>query len=101
MAAAKALLTASLPSEAEPMKDLDANVPEPKPVEKTVPAPQPVVEKTVPAAQPVVEKTVPTPQPPVPAEGAEEGEILPVEQDLRDVITQSKAKKKKKKKKKQ
>ena len=101
VAAAKALLAASLPSEAEPMKDLDANVPEPKPVDKTVPAPQPVVEKTVPAAQPVVEKTVPTPQPPVPAEGAEEGEILPVEQDLRDVITQSKAKKKKKKKKKQ
>ena len=101
VAAAKALLAASLPSEAEPMKDLDANVPEPKPVEKTVPAPQPVVEKTVPAAQPVVEKTVPAPQPPVPAEGAEEGEILPVEQDLRDVITQSKAKKKKKKKKKQ
>ena len=89
-AAAKALLAASPPSKAEPMQDLDANVA----------APQPVVEKTVQAPQPVVEKTVPAPQPPARPEGVEEGEIVPAEQDLRDVINQSKSKKKKKNKKK-
>jgi hypothetical protein len=89
-AAAKALLAASPPSKAEPMQDLDFNVA----------APQPVVEKTVQAPQPVVEKTVPAPQPPARPEGVEEGEIVPAEQDLRDVINQSKSKKKKKNKKK-
>jgi hypothetical protein len=89
-AAAKALLAASPPSKAEPMQDLDANVA----------APQPVVEKTVQAPQPVVEKIVPAPQPPARPEGVEEGEIVPAEQDLRDVINQSKSKKKKKNKKK-
>lgn len=78
-AAAKALLAASPPSKAEPMQDLDANVATP---------------------QPVVEKTVPAPRPPARPEGAEEAEIVPVEEDLRDVINQSKAKKKKKNKKK-
>jgi hypothetical protein len=77
--AAKALLAASPPSKAEPMQDLDANVAAP---------------------QPVVEKTVPAPQPPARPEGVEEGEIVPAEQDLRDVINQSKSKKKKKNKKK-
>ena len=78
-AAAKALLAASPPSKAEPMQDLDANVAAP---------------------QPVVEKTVPAPRPTARPEGAEEAEIVPVEEDLRDVINQSKAKKKKKNKKK-
>jgi hypothetical protein len=90
-AAAKALLAASPPSKSEPMQDLDANVPEPKPVE---------VEKPVPEPQPVVEKTIPEPQPPARPDSLEEGEIPPAERDLRDVITQSKAKKKKKNKKK-
>lgn len=78
MVAAKELLAASLPSEAEPMKVLDADVPEPKPIGNTVPAPQP----------------------PARPEYAEEGEIKPVEQDLREVITQFRAKKRKKNRKK-
>ena len=93
-AAAKALLAASPPSKSEPMQDLDANVPEPKPVQ---------VEKPVPEPRPVVEKTIPEPQPLARPDSAEEGEISPAEEgeiDLRDVITQSKAKKKKKNKKK-
>jgi hypothetical protein len=50
-----------------------------------------------------VEKTIPEPQPLARPDSAEEGEISPAEEgeiDLRDVITQSKAKKKKKNKKK-
>jgi hypothetical protein len=58
------------------------------------------VEKPVPEPQPVVEKTIPEPQPPARPDSLEEGEIPPAERDLRDVITQSKAKKKKKNKKK-
>jgi hypothetical protein len=47
-----------------------------------------------------VGKTIPEPQPPARPDSLEEGEIPPAERDLRDVITQSKAKKKKKNKKK-
>ena len=81
-AAAKALLAASPPSKSEPMQDLDANVPEPKPVQ---------VEKPVPEPRPVVEKTIPEPQPLARPDSAEEGEISPRRREKSTFATSSRS----------